>query len=117
MQKTDFNEGITQLLPRDKDNAKLLSNVHLTHWKNPEPASRYNLVVIGAGTAGLVSTAAAAELGSRFRALPTGDCRKEARTAEGAASLSCGVWFGAPRSAWRCPVRSSVRSALCRENH
>ena len=33
-------------------------------WRNPAPAARYNLVVIGAGTAGLVSAAGAAGLGA-----------------------------------------------------
>ena len=31
-------------------------------WANPEPAGRYNLVVVGAGTAGLISAAGAAWL-------------------------------------------------------
>ena len=34
-------------------------------WINPEPAGRYNLVVIGAGTAGLVTAGGAAGLGAR----------------------------------------------------
>src|SRR5262249_10201109 len=33
-------------------------------WANPEPAGRYNLVVVGAGTAGLISAAGAARLGA-----------------------------------------------------
>ena len=32
-------------------------------WKNPLPAGRYHLVVFGAGTAGLVTAAVAADLG------------------------------------------------------
>jgi pyruvate/2-oxoglutarate dehydrogenase complex dihydrolipoamide dehydrogenase (E3) component len=47
-------------------------------WTNPEPAGRYNLVVIGAGTAGLVTAAGAAGLGARValveRGLMGGDC-------------------------------------------
>ena len=31
------------------------ANIHPAGWMNPEPAARYNLVVIGAGTAGLVA--------------------------------------------------------------
>jgi NADPH-dependent 2,4-dienoyl-CoA reductase/sulfur reductase-like enzyme len=44
---------------------QLVSQVHPLDWKNPVPASRYNLVVIGAGTAGLVSAAGAAGLGEK----------------------------------------------------
>jgi ribulose 1,5-bisphosphate synthetase/thiazole synthase len=35
------------------------------NWANPEPAGRYNLVVLGAGTAGLISAGGAAGLGAR----------------------------------------------------
>ncbi|MGH8275368.1 MAG: mercuric reductase [Steroidobacteraceae bacterium] len=45
---------------------------------NPQPRKRYNLVVIGAGTAGLVTAAGAAALGARValieRDLTGGDC-------------------------------------------
>src|SRR5262249_986227 len=53
-------------------------NVHPGDWVNPTPAPRYNLVVIGAGTAGLVSAAGAAGLGAKValveRAFLGGDC-------------------------------------------
>ncbi len=55
------------VLPQDVHNEKLVSRVHPPDWVNPEPASRYNLVVIGAGTAGLVTAAGAAGLGARRR--------------------------------------------------
>src|SRR5712692_6942062 len=64
--------------PLDAHNRALLDNVHPPGWVNPEPAQRYNLVVIGAGTAGLVSAAGAAILGARValveRDLMGGDC-------------------------------------------
>jgi pyruvate/2-oxoglutarate dehydrogenase complex dihydrolipoamide dehydrogenase (E3) component len=64
--------------PRDQFNQTLLANVHPSDWVNPEPARRYNLVVIGAGTAGLVTAAGAAGLGARValveRHLLGGDC-------------------------------------------
>jgi pyruvate/2-oxoglutarate dehydrogenase complex dihydrolipoamide dehydrogenase (E3) component len=64
--------------PDDAANRRLVANVHPPDWVNPEPAERYNLVVIGAGTAGLVSAAGAAGLGARValveRALMGGDC-------------------------------------------
>jgi pyruvate/2-oxoglutarate dehydrogenase complex dihydrolipoamide dehydrogenase (E3) component len=66
------------ILPDDEHNRLLVSNVHPGDWTNPEPASRYNLVVIGAGTAGLVTAAGAAGLGARValieRELMGGDC-------------------------------------------
>lgn len=40
--------------PSDEHNLKLIENVHPASWINPEPAGRYHMVVIGAGTAGLV---------------------------------------------------------------
>jgi len=64
--------------PADENDARLLANVHPPDWLNPEPAPRYNLVVIGAGTAGLVAAAGAAGLGARValieRRLMGGDC-------------------------------------------
>lgn len=64
--------------PMDEHNRKLLSNVHPPDWVNPEPAERYNLVVIGGGTAGLVTAAGAAGLGAKValieRHLMGGDC-------------------------------------------
>ncbi len=64
--------------PMDSHNQTLVSNVHPPDWVNPKPAPRYNLVVIGAGTAGLVTAAGAAGLGARValveRSLLGGDC-------------------------------------------
>src|SRR5215813_9562943 len=64
--------------PEDAHDRILLNNVHPADWVNPEPAPRYNLVVIGAGTAGLVTAAGAAGLGARValieRELLGGDC-------------------------------------------
>ncbi len=64
--------------PSDVNNLELTANVHPPDWINPEPASRYNLVVIGAGTAGLVTAAGAAGLGAKValveRDFMGGDC-------------------------------------------
>jgi pyruvate/2-oxoglutarate dehydrogenase complex dihydrolipoamide dehydrogenase (E3) component len=72
-----MNEAI-QVLPADAYNEALVHNVHPRDWVNPEPAPRYHLVVIGAGTAGLVTAAGAAGLGARValieRELLGGDC-------------------------------------------
>lgn len=50
------------ILPKDKYNQELLSQVHPPDWVNPSPKDSYDLVVIGAGTAGLVVAAGAAGL-------------------------------------------------------
>src|SRR5262250_928167 len=67
-----------EVLPKDAHNAELVANVHPLDWRPPSPAPRYNLVVIGAGTAGLVTAAGAAGLGARValveRYLMGGDC-------------------------------------------
>jgi pyruvate/2-oxoglutarate dehydrogenase complex dihydrolipoamide dehydrogenase (E3) component len=70
--------GVPELTPRDQYNDTLLANAHPPDWVNPTPAPRYNLVVIGGGTAGLVSAAGAAGLGAKValveRHLLGGDC-------------------------------------------
>src|SRR3954453_18441072 len=67
-----------QVLPLDEHNRRLLESTHPGDWVNPEPAARYNLVVLGAGTAGLVTAAGAAGLGAKValveRDLMGGDC-------------------------------------------
>ncbi|MBV8450980.1 MAG: mercuric reductase, partial [Deltaproteobacteria bacterium] len=66
------------IVPADSYDYRLISNVHPPEWRNPRPPGRYNLVIIGAGTAGLVSAAAAAGLGAKValieRELMGGDC-------------------------------------------
>jgi len=70
--------ALIQLQPKDEHNQKLEANVHPPDWSNPTPRGRYNLVVIGAGTAGLVAAAGAAGLGAKValieRSLMGGDC-------------------------------------------
>jgi pyruvate/2-oxoglutarate dehydrogenase complex dihydrolipoamide dehydrogenase (E3) component len=67
-----------RLEPWDDLNRRLVDNVHPARWSNPTPRERYDLVVIGAGTGGLVTAAIAAALGARValveRHLMGGDC-------------------------------------------
>jgi pyruvate/2-oxoglutarate dehydrogenase complex dihydrolipoamide dehydrogenase (E3) component len=69
---------VIHVLPRDAHNEALVANVHPADWVNPTPAGRYNLVVVGAGTAGLITSLVAASLGARValveRHLMGGDC-------------------------------------------
>ncbi|MBD1849402.1 mercuric reductase [Leptolyngbya sp. FACHB-711] len=68
------------ILPNDNYNQALVAQVHPLNWKNPTPQACYDLVVIGAGTAGLVIAAGAAGLGLGLkialieRHLMGGDC-------------------------------------------
>ncbi len=73
-----FNDG--SVLPMDSYNRQLVSHVHPENWVNPVPVGVYDLVVIGAGTAGLVVAAGAAGLGLGLKValiekhLMGGDC-------------------------------------------
>lgn len=66
--------------PQDAYNQALVDHVHPPDWVNPTPAAEYDLVVIGAGTAGLVAAAGAAglDIGLKValveRHLMGGDC-------------------------------------------
>ncbi len=66
------------MMPDDAYNRALVNNVHPPDWVNPTPKPRYNLVVIGAGTAGLVTAAGAAGLGAHVALIEKhfmgGDC-------------------------------------------
>jgi pyruvate/2-oxoglutarate dehydrogenase complex dihydrolipoamide dehydrogenase (E3) component/uncharacterized membrane protein YdjX (TVP38/TMEM64 family) len=71
-------DRLEDVLPDDEHNKLLKANTHPPQWVNPDPLPRYNLVVIGAGTAGLVTAAGAAGLGAKValveRHLMGGDC-------------------------------------------
>jgi pyruvate/2-oxoglutarate dehydrogenase complex dihydrolipoamide dehydrogenase (E3) component len=66
------------VLPNDEHNRVLIENVHPSNWTNPHPSGRYNIVVLGAGTAGLVTAVIAASLGAKValieKHLMGGDC-------------------------------------------
>jgi pyruvate/2-oxoglutarate dehydrogenase complex dihydrolipoamide dehydrogenase (E3) component/uncharacterized membrane protein YdjX (TVP38/TMEM64 family) len=72
---TSFDE---MMLVDDAHDKRLIENCHPPHWVNPTPKGKYNLVVIGAGTAGLVTAAGSAGLGAKValieRNLMGGDC-------------------------------------------
>ena len=66
------------LVPGDPHDAALAANAHPAGWETPTAAARYDLVVIGGGTAGLVSALGGAGLGARValveKHLLGGDC-------------------------------------------
>ncbi len=66
------------VFPPDDYNRQLVENVHPSSWVNPHPDGRYNMVVVGAGTAGLVTAVIAAGVGAKValieRHLMGGDC-------------------------------------------
>jgi pyruvate/2-oxoglutarate dehydrogenase complex dihydrolipoamide dehydrogenase (E3) component len=70
--------SLFQFEPADQYDRNLAANVHPSDWVNPQPQRSYNLVVVGGGTAGLVTAAGAAGLGARValveRNLMGGDC-------------------------------------------
>ena len=108
--------------PMDSQNEALVANVHPPDWVNPAPADRYNMVVIGAGTAGLVTAAGAAGLGGKVaiveRHLFGGDClntvcvpsKSMIRSARAAAELSGSEPYGV-----RCIGRGEVDFAAVME--
>ena len=64
--------------PMDTHNQTLVKNVHPSDWVNPEPAPLYDLVIIGAGAAGLCTAAVAKGIGAKValveKYLLGGDC-------------------------------------------
>ena len=70
-----YNEMV---LVDDAHDKRLVENCRPPGWVNPAPSGKYNLVVIGAGTAGLVTAAGAVGLGAKValieRNLMGGDC-------------------------------------------
>ena len=68
-----------EILPADNPfNQKLIDNVQPKDWINPTPNGKYNLVVIGGGSAGLVAASGASSLGAKVaiieKGLLGGDC-------------------------------------------
>lgn len=92
----------TRLLPDDEHDRALLSLVHPPDWTNPVPRGAYHLVVVGAGTGGLVTAAAAAGLGARValveRHLMGGDCLNAGCVPSKAVISAARTWDAGPKS-------------------
>ena len=99
------------MLTGDSHDRQLVANCHPPGRVNPTPPGKYNLVVIGGGTAGLVSAAGAAGLGAKValieRNLMGGDClnvgcvpsKAVIRAARAAHEARNGAVFGAKPAA------------------
>lgn len=72
----DF-DAASNVWPLDQHNLTLLNHVHPTGWADPKP-QKYDLVVIGAGAAGLVTSSGAAGVGANVALIEAnllgGDC-------------------------------------------
>ena len=103
MPKQVFMESGVRVLPDDEHNRQLVENVHPPGWVNPEPKARYHLVVIGAGTGGLVAAAGAAGLGAKValveRSLMGGDCLNHGCVPSKAVIRAARAWDAAQRGA------------------
>lgn len=66
------------LLRDDSHDIETAANTHPPNWQNPTPKGRYDLIVVGGGTAGLVSAGTGSFLGVKValieRAYTGGDC-------------------------------------------
>ena len=64
--------------PLDEHNSRLLDNVHPKSWVDPTPKKKYNLVAIGGGAGGLITSGGAAALGGTSALIEShllgGDC-------------------------------------------
>ena len=64
--------------PQDVYERDRLANLHPAEWRNPTPADCYQLLIVGAGPAGLAAAETAAELGAKVALIEChlmgGDC-------------------------------------------
>mmetsp|Transcript_18783 Transcript_18783/g.46136 ORF Transcript_18783/g.46136 Transcript_18783/m.46136 type:complete len:670 (-) Transcript_18783:37-2046(-) len=71
-------EAAMAVSPLDEYNIDLLNKVHPAQWVDPQGKSKYHMVVIGGGSAGLISAAGAAGVGARVALIEGhllgGDC-------------------------------------------
>lgn len=72
MTDSDAPQLDPRLTPFDEHNRLLRERVRPPSWTNPTAQRRYDLVVVGAGTAGLVASAIAAEMGARVAMIESG---------------------------------------------
>lgn len=109
------------LHPDRASDRALLDAVRPADWQNPRPRPRYHLVVVGGGTAGLVTAAGAAALGATValveRRLLGGDCLNVGCVPSKAVIRAARAWhqgsaaaadFGAPPHAGGSDMRVAM---------
>ena len=88
---------------RQANEDRLNANVRPRDWVNPEPKSKYDLVVIGAGTGGLVTAAGAAGLGANVALIEShrmgGDCLNVGCVPSKGVIAAARAWYGARHAA------------------
>jgi pyruvate/2-oxoglutarate dehydrogenase complex dihydrolipoamide dehydrogenase (E3) component len=58
------DSSLSAMSPSDVYEQERMENIRPSGWRNPKPASRYHLVVVGGGPAGLVAAGAAVAMGA-----------------------------------------------------
>ena len=123
MQSTSFAPIPAPLSAPSPEDAERLGNVSPADWRNPKPLPVYQLLVIGAGPAGLVAARAAAALGAHVALIERhqlgGDCLNDGcipsksliRTGRLLADMRNAVNFGAVPPA---EVAFDFRAAMLR---
>lgn len=103
------------ITPWDEHNQTLSRRVRPSNWPPPQPDGPYHLVVIGAGTAGLVTAAGAAGLGARVALIERqsmgGDCLNSG-CVPSKALIAAARAVAAAREAARLGVGPEVRTAV-----
>jgi len=93
----------------DEHNSILLSNVHPSDYVNPEPLEVYDLVVIGAGVAGLLSVIMTHGIGLKCALIEKNFMGFESKYFS-ILVVDVGFYFGRRRLSkyWLCPLKSPV---------
>jgi pyruvate/2-oxoglutarate dehydrogenase complex dihydrolipoamide dehydrogenase (E3) component len=60
-----WQEPVSSYVSSNGYDRTILQHVHPPNWRNPEPKDRYNLVIIGAGPAGMLTALNAAKVGAK----------------------------------------------------
>ncbi|MDT8369116.1 MAG: FAD-dependent oxidoreductase, partial [Longimicrobiales bacterium] len=96
---------MTSFTPVGPHDQTLLERVRPTDWPTPTPPDRYDLVVLGGGTGGLVSAAIGVALGARValveRSLLGGDCLNLGCVPSKGVLSAASAWAGAREAASR----------------
>lgn len=103
MTRPGLEAGSIRVSPDDEHNRRLVAEVHPSDWTDPQAHDRYDMVVLGGGSGGLVSAAIAVAVGGRValveRGLLGGDCLNSGCVPSKSILRSAGAWRAAHRAA------------------